>query len=216
MVAAGPKTSVSCTARTRSAVSSASSVGATNADLAESMPSSLGASLPPAITLASPASRPIPSSAAACCARVTSGPMRVVSLRGSPTVVLASRAASASATAPARSAGTRTRRIAVHFWPAFTVISRATSLTKASNAGVAAATPGASNAALTLSASTLTAGPRANTVRWARILLAVSEEPVKAMTSASVTWSSRSPMPPHSKLSAPSGSTFAATTSRTI
>ena len=67
----------------------------------------------------------------------TSGPMRVASWRGSPTVVLASRADSASATAPARSAGTKTRRMAVHFCPAFCVISRATSLMKASKAGVA-------------------------------------------------------------------------------
>ena len=46
--------------------------------------------------------------------------------------------------------------------------------------------------------------------------LAVSEEPVNAITSAAVTSSSSVPAPPTSKLSAPSGSTFAAITSRTI
>ena len=39
-------------------------------------------------------------------------------------------------TAPSCAAGTMTRRIAVHFCPAFTVISRATSLMKMSNSGV--------------------------------------------------------------------------------
>ena len=78
----------------------------------------------------------------------------------------ASRADSASATASARSAGTKTRRMAVHFCPAFCVISRATSLMKASKAGVAAATSGASSAALTLSASTFTRTPRVSMLRW--------------------------------------------------
>ncbi len=100
--------------------------------------------------------------------------------------------------------------MAVHFCPAFCVISRATSLTKASKAGVAAATPGASNAALTLSASIFTRVPRASTVGWATMRCAVPDEPVKAMTSSAPTWSSRSPMPPHNRLSAPSGSTLAA------
>jgi hypothetical protein len=96
------------------------------------MPSSSGASSEPQTKAASAASLRMPLSAAACCARVTSGPMRVSSRRGSPTLVPASFAASASAIAAAASAGTRMRRIAVHFWPAFTVISRTTSRRKAS------------------------------------------------------------------------------------
>jgi hypothetical protein len=65
-------------------------------------------------------------------------------------------AASASATASALSAGAKMRRMAVHFWPAFTVISRTTSRTKASKAAVPGAASGASSAALRLSASMLT------------------------------------------------------------
>ena len=49
--------------------------------------------------------------------------------------------------------GAMTRRMAVHFWPAFTVISRATSLTKRSNSGVPGAASGPRIAALRLSAS---------------------------------------------------------------
>ena len=101
-----------------------------------SMPSRSGASAPPQTMAASPASRRMPSNAAACWPRVTSGPMRVSSRRGSPTLVLLSLAASASATASALSAGTKMRRIAVHFCPAFTVISRTTSRTKASKAAL--------------------------------------------------------------------------------
>src|SRR5262245_29290900 len=150
MVAAGPKISVSFTACAFDASSTLSSVGETKADLAWSMPSSVGACVLPQTIVASFASLPIPCNTLACCARLTTGPMRVASVRGSPTVILASRADSASATAPARSAGASTRRMAVHFWPALTVISRATSLMKASNAGVPGPADGASRAAFTV------------------------------------------------------------------
>ena len=47
--------------------------------------------------------------------------MRAVA--GSPTVMPASLADTASTTASTCSAGTKARRIAVHFWPVLTVIS---------------------------------------------------------------------------------------------
>jgi hypothetical protein len=87
--------------------------------------------------------------------------MRVSAARGSPTLVPLSLAASASATAFASPAGTKMRRIAVHFCPALTVISRTTSRTKASKAALPAVEPGASNAALMLSASMFTGTLRA-------------------------------------------------------
>ncbi len=51
--------------------------------------------------------------------------------------------------------GTMARRIAVHFWPAFTVISRATSLTKRSNSSSSGVTSGARIAQFSESASAL-------------------------------------------------------------
>ena len=90
------------------------------------------------------------------CARLTSAPMRTASLRGLPTLVLASRAEIASAAAPYSASGTKMRRMAVHFWPDFCVISRATSLASSSKASLPGATPSSSSALLTLSASMLT------------------------------------------------------------
>ena len=54
--------------------------------------------------------------------------------------------ASASATASSWARGTMARRMAVHFCPALTVISRATSLTKRSNSGRAGGGVGAEDA----------------------------------------------------------------------
>ena len=54
--------------------------------------------------------------------------MRVSSARGSPTLVFASRSPRACSTASRYCAGAMARRMAVHFCPAFTVISVATSL----------------------------------------------------------------------------------------
>ena len=108
------------------------------------------------------------------------------------------------------------RRIAVHFCPAFIVISRTTSRTKASKAALPAAAPGASSAALMLSASMFTGTLRATTLGWPRTRAAVSAEPVNAMRSSDVSAASSSPAPPHRRLSAPSGSTLAATTSFTM
>src|SRR5215831_9749928 len=216
MVAAGPNTSTSCTACAPPVSSSLSKVGATNADLFLSMPSSVGASAPPQTIAASDAKRRMPSNAAACWPRVTSGPMRVFACRGSPTLVPLSFSASASATASAFPAGTKMRRIAVHFCPAFTVISRTTSRRKASKATLPGAESGASSAALMLSASMFTGTLLATTLGWPRTRAAVSAEPVKAMRSSLVSAARSSPAPPHRRLSAPSGSTFAAMTSFTM
>ena len=77
---------------------------------------------------------------------------RTPSSRGSPTLVLAQPLARAPAR-PRRdaAAGAMARRIAVHFCPALTVISVATSLTNRSNSGVPGAASGPSSEALRLS-----------------------------------------------------------------
>ncbi len=67
------------------------------------------------------------------CSRLTSAPMRTCSERGSPTVTFARRSASAPTTVSTIGLGTSTRRMAVHFWPALTVISVTTPLTKSSS-----------------------------------------------------------------------------------
>ena len=73
----------------------------------------------PSCSTAACAFSPRAARTAASCARLTSAPMRTPSLRGLPTVVLASRAPIASAAARTAPAARRTRRIAVHFWPDF-------------------------------------------------------------------------------------------------
>ena len=62
--------------------------------------------------------------------------MRTPSIAGSPTFTPASRTFSAFVTASTTLSCTNVRRMAVHFCPAFTVISRATSLMKRSNSSV--------------------------------------------------------------------------------
>ncbi|MNU77638.1 hypothetical protein D3C71_672170 [compost metagenome] len=59
-------------------------------------------------------------------------PIVVSSFCGSPTTTLASLAVSFSCTVANKLSGTKARRIAVHFWPAFVVISRKTSRTNKS------------------------------------------------------------------------------------
>ena len=131
--------------------------------------------------------------------------MRTFSRRGSPTVVLARRSFSLAATASMRSAGTSARRMAVHFWPAFCVISRAISLTNRSNSSSSGVTSGASTAQLSESASALNGTLCLTRLGVARSLAAVSAEPVKVTTSCPSTRSSRSPVPPMTSCSAPSG-----------
>ena len=74
--------------------------------------------------------------------RLASAPMRTSGFAGLPTVIFASRAVIASMTASAIASGTIARRIAVHFWPALTVISVTTPLTNRSNSGSSAVTSG--------------------------------------------------------------------------
>ena len=85
--------------------------------------------------------------------RLASAPMRVASSAGSPRAVLARRSPRAATSASVKARGAMARRMAVHFCPAFTVISRATSLTNRSNSGVPGAASGPRIEALRLSAS---------------------------------------------------------------
>ena len=85
--------------------------------------------------------------------RLASAPIRTSSLAGLPTVILSSRAAIASVTSSAMPVGTMTRRIAVHFWPALTVISVTTPLTNRSNSGSSVVTSGPSTEQFSESAS---------------------------------------------------------------
>ena len=141
--------------------------------------------------------------------------MRTASWRGLPTVVLASRAVMALAAWSYRAAGTKTRRMAVHFCPDLTVISRATSLASSSNAASGAAS-GSSSAELTLSASMLTRTERWATAGCDRIRAAVSAEPVKDSTSNGSSASSSPAELPHTTDSAPLGKMPASTTSFTM
>ena len=132
--------------------------------------------------------------------------MRTSSRAGSPTTVFASRARSRVATASTCDRGTIARRIAVHFWPAFTVISRATSLTKRSNSSSSGDTSGARMAQFSESASAL------NGIEWrtmfgcTRSFAAVSADPVKVTTSDPSRQSSKSPVLPMTSCKLPSGS----------
>ena len=75
------------------------------------------------------------------------------------------------------------RRMAVHFCPAFTVISVATSLTNRSNSGVPGAASGPSTEALRLSCSATKRTDSRMTVGCVRSFSAVDAEPVKLTTS---------------------------------
>ena len=81
--------------------------------------------------------------------RLASAPIRTSSWAGLPTVTLASRADDRldDGVRPSRS-GTIARRIAVHFWPALTVISATTPLTNRSNSGSSVVTSGTEDRAV--------------------------------------------------------------------
>ena len=81
--------------------------------------------------------------------------MRVSSKRGSPTRIAPSSSARSCFTDEYHSCGTSTRRMAVHFWPAFCVMSRTTSLRNSSYMSLRGSTSGPSTAAFRLSASML-------------------------------------------------------------
>ena len=122
----------------------------------------------------------------------------------------------ASAAAPYTACGTKMRRMAVHFWPALTVISRTTSRTSRSKAGLPGVASGSSSALFRLSASMFTRTECRATAAWPRISAAVSAEPVKDSTSKGCSASSRPAELPHTMLSAPGGNTPASITSLTM
>ena len=137
--------------------------------------------------------------------REASGPIRTDSSPGSPTVIVESLAVIASVISSATAAGTITRRIAVHFWPALAVISVTTPLTKRSHSGSPDVTSGPSTEQLSESASTWSVTPPCSTDGCWRRMPAVWAEPVKATESCTPRWSSRSPAEPESSCSEPSG-----------
>jgi hypothetical protein len=137
--------------------------------------------------------------------------MRVASSRGSPTVSFSSRAVSAACAASSSEAGTSARRMAVHFWPAFTLISFATSLTKRSNSGLSGVASGPRIEALSESCSAMKRTLSRTITGWLLSFAAVAAEPVKETTSWPVRCSNRSPSEPVTSCSAPLGSTFDST-----
>ena len=95
--------------------------------------------------------------------------------------------------------------MAVHFCPAFAVISRTTSLTNRSNSGVPGVASGPSTAAFSESRSATKRTALREIAGWLRSFSEVSIEPVKATRSWPVRWSSRSPVPPATNCRAPAG-----------
>src|SRR6266478_2496009 len=93
----------------------------------------------------------------------------------------------------------------VHFWPAFSVISRTTSFTRRSNSSAPGVQSGPRMAAFMLSASMFTRTERRRTFAWERMRAAVSPEPVKETTSSSRTWPNRSRAEPQMMEIAPGG-----------
>ena len=105
--------------------------------------------------------------------------------------------------------------MAVHFCPALTVISRATSLTKSSNSSSSGETSGARIAQFSESASALNGTDRRTRLAFMRSRAAVSAEPVKVTMSLSSSRSSSSPVPPITSCRLPSGSSPDSSISRT-
>ncbi len=94
----------------------------------------------------------------------------------------ASRARTASSTALPSDAGTIALRMAVHFCPAFTLISRTTSRTKSSNSGAPACTSSPSIEELSESVSAVKRTERSAIAACRRRIAAVAAEPVKETT----------------------------------
>ena len=140
-VLTGPNASTLC-GSARLASSQRTSSGEMNAPRSASAPTTWTCSGSPNT------SRPADSSAfsdrrtSSRCSRLASAPIRTVSSAGFPITIFSSRARTASMTASSCPAGTNARRIAVHFCPAFTVISVTSCLTYRSNSGVPGAGPG--------------------------------------------------------------------------
>ena len=141
--------------------------------------------------------------------------MPTPSSAGFPTFTAPRRSFSSVSTSARRAVGTSTRRIAVHFCPAFCVMSVTTSRRNRFHVSLPGSTSGASTAALSESASTLTRTLWRRSRSLLRSRRPVSADPVNASTSCAPRWSSRSPVEPQRSDSAPSGSTFASTSRRT-
>ncbi|MOA01098.1 hypothetical protein D3C78_1204850 [compost metagenome] len=181
-----------------------SRVGAKNAPSATLSPTNCASPRNSSSLLCSRAStREATSSNWACEA---SAPIFTPSLLGSPTTTLARRADRRSATASMRFCGTMMRRMAVHFCPALTVISRATSLTNRSNSSSSGVTSGARIAQFSESASAVNGTELRIRLGVTRSLAAVSAEPVKVTTSWPSRRSSRSPVLPMISCRLPAGS----------
>ena len=103
-------------------------------------------------------------------------------------------------------AGTNARRIAVHFWPALTVISVTSCVTYRSNSGVPGPASGPRIEQLSESASALNRTERPTTTGCARSCRAVAADPVNDTRSCSVRWSNRSPALPQTSCTEPAGS----------
>ena len=131
--------------------------------------------------------------------------MRTPSLVGLPTVILASFALMAWTTSSAMAVGTMARRMAVHFWPALTVISETTPLTNRSNSGSTVVTSGPRIEQLSESASTPSWTPPCKTEGCWRRVAPVAADPVNATESCAPSWSSRPSGLPHNSCSDPSG-----------
>ena len=112
-----------------------------------------------------------------------SEPIRVSLLEGSPILVFANRSLIASVTSLIRFLGTIVRRIAVHFCPAFDVISIATSFTNNLNSSILGVMSGPKTDALSESASKLNLTELRIMLGWALSFCPVAAEPVKVTTS---------------------------------
>ena len=99
------------------------------------------------------------------------------------------------------------RRMAVHFWPALTVISVDDFLDEQVEFG----RPGRGVGAEQRGVEAVLLGDEADAIRaattgWVCSFIAVAAEPVKLTTSWPVRWSNRSPTPPTISCTAPGGS----------
>ncbi len=103
----------------------------------------------------------------------------------------------------------------MHFCPALTVISATRPLTYRSNSGVPGAASGPRIDRFSESASPVNRTRAPTSTGCVRSLAAVDAEPVNATLSCSVRWSNRSPMPPATNCTEPSGSRPEATISST-
>jgi hypothetical protein len=132
-----------------------------------------------------------------------------------PIATPASRSRSASSTSAIRCRGTNARRMAVHFWPAFDVISRTTSRTNRSNSRLPLPASRPSTQPFRESASALKRTALRSTAGCARSVSAVAAEPVNDSTSCPSRPSSSPSGSPTSSCRAPSGSSPDSTMRRT-